>query len=162
MKALLTVLFLIPTASLADCAGSETLFSCTFKNGKKSVALCLGSGRVSYSFGPAGGQPELALSHDLTEVGYYPWQGIGRYITETIVIPNSGYSYEINYAIDRNELDVPTWGSLNVYKGADQLAALECDAGSVGASDFYPLYEAREALGLVYCFDGLWGTDCEK
>ncbi len=161
MKALLATVILFPTVSFADCVGSDPLFLCTFKNGKKSVELCLGGGLINYSYGPNGGQPELALSLKVTDVDYIPWAGIGRYVGETVIVPNNGYSYEISYSFDRNDPNRPTEGGINVFQGVEQIATLTCDTDSISASDFYPLFQAREAAGLFYCIEtGDWGTRC--
>ena len=161
LKSILVALMVLPSASFAACVGSEALFSCTFKKGQKAVDLCVGDGLVKYAYGPKGGQPELALSLSVTNVDYIPWSGIGRYIGETVIVPNNGYSYEISYSIDRNDPDRPTEGGINVFQGADQIATLTCDTGSIAASDFYPLFQAREAEGLFYCLEtGEWGARC--
>lgn len=146
----------------AGCFGSGTpLFECTVNGGQKSVDICLQAGVVLYSFGPAGRAPDLLLGRDVIGVDMTPWNGIGRSIWEELRIYNGIYSYIVSYAIDRLE-EAPVDARLIVAEGEEtQLAEFLCDPGSVRTSDFYPLFEAKEAAGQLYCADTFsWGAGC--
>lgn len=149
-------------ASQDACLGAGTpLFYCTFDGGQKEVRLCLQAGVVLYSFGKSGRTSDMVLGRAVEGVEMTPWNGVGRSIWEEVRIYNNIYSYILSYAIDRTG-EMPVDARLIVAEGEDaQLAELVCDAGSVSRSDFYPIYEAKEAAGQLYCADTYsWGVGC--
>ena len=145
---------------VGGCFGAgEPLFHCTFQGGKKAVDICLQGDVVLYRFGPVSGTAELLLARSVIGVDMTPWSGVGRAIWEEVTFHNNVYSYHISYSVDRiaSEEVLPT-GGLIVAEGDSELADLTCDPGSVGAADFYPVYEAKEVAGQCYSRDDFtWG-----
>ena len=157
-----TFVLFASTAAQAGCFGAgEPLFHCTFNAGKKSVDVCLQGDVLLYRFGPPNGRAELALARREIGVEMTPWNGVGRSIYEEITVYNGAYSYILSYAIDRNIEGAPIDGRLIVAQGDSEVASLVCDKGSVKEADFYPLFEAKEAAGQLYCPQRFsWGQGC--
>ena len=156
------ITLLLPGMALAACPpGSETLVSCTFKNGAKQLDTCLIGNQALYRYGPSGGQPELDLAAHVRDVGMIPWPGIGRSIWEAVIFRNADISYEVSYSIDRDPENSEMQGGITVMKGDKMLAVLECDPGSVVSGGYsLPLFEAKERAGQCWRFDSRdWG-DC--
>lgn len=140
-------------------------FECTFRDGAKTVELCLNEKTLSYQFGPSNGKPELELERDVTVVELAPWPGIGWTIWEEITIRNKGYAYTIYASIDRTppasgagDIVVKRSGGISVKRGDEELAVLTCDPGSVVFPWSESLLEAKKAAGQ--CFEkasGQWG-----
>jgi len=134
------------SAASAGCDQGELLFHCSFSQGKKAVTLCQEGERYSYAYGRIGYAPELRLVRDLPELGFTPWNGIGRSIWEEVTFRNASVEYLIGYSIDRVSEAGPE-GSLTVMEGGQRLALLICDAGSVEVN-FTPLANAVFDAGL--------------
>ncbi len=140
-------------------ACDEVLLSCTI-NGSRQVTVCLSGDAVTYAYGKRGKAAELDLSVPLSDGTYTPWNGIGRYISDSITFYNAGYAYEVWQSIDKMSPDAgPDYG-VNVLQGEDVLKALACDAGAE-AQPFDRLFEATEAQGLCWDFDNRgWQETC--
>lgn len=143
-------LALSPLAAAAQtyCSGVP-LFHC--QAGSKTIDLCLVGDVAVYRFGPTGRAAELVLERHVTEVGMQPWNGVGRYLWEEVTLYNSGYSYALNYSVDRLAQGAPLpTGGVTVAQGNRTLANVECTPGTVRAHDFYPVYERKEANGQCW------------
>lgn len=151
-----------PTLTGGCFGAGEPLFHCTFKGGQKAVDICLQGDVVLYRFGPVNGPAELLLARHVIGVDMTPWSGVGRAIWEELTLHNNVYSYVLSYSVDRiaSEEVLPT-GGLIVAEGDSELADLSCDPGSVGAADFYPVYEAKEAAGQCYRRETQSWSACE-
>ncbi len=122
-------------AGAACQSGMEIFMSCTFNNGAKTVEVCANGATASYRFGPTKGQPELALTVPASQIDYAPWPGVGRSIFESVTFHNSGVSYEVFAGVDReataNNQRGDAFGGITVFQKGTEIAALECDPGSV-------------------------------
>lgn len=124
--------------------------------------ICLHGDILTYRFGPGNGPAELLLARHVLGVDMTPWSGVGRAIWEEVTVHNSVYSYLISYSVDRMAgEDVPPEGRLIVAEGDSEVADLTCDAGSVTRSDFYPVFEAKEASGECYDQGTFSWDNCE-
>ena len=137
------------------------MFHCTFNGGSKTVDVCLQGDVALYSFGATDRSPDLLLARNAIGVEMTPWNGVGRSIWEEITFYNNAYSYNLSYAIDRNNENAHVEGRLIVGEGDSEVAELICDTGSVSEADFYPLFEAKELSGQQYCPETFsWATSC--
>ncbi len=149
MRRVLTALCLCaPLPAFADCADLSVM-TCSLSGGAKTLQVCQAGDAVAYSFGPAGGAPELALTEPLASGTYTPWNGIGRAIWETVGFRSEGFTYEVWSSFDRLEETAQVEGGVNVYKGDDLQASLTCDPGSVEAG-FDSLFPVMEAQGFCW------------
>jgi len=149
-----TTLFSLTAGSvMAACrAGTDTVLSCTARGGAKALDVCLdtGAGEISYAYGAPGRTPELYLSRSIAAIDHRPWPGIGRSIWESTVFYNNGYAYEVFTSIDRMAENQPPIGGVLLYKGRQQVARVDCDAGSAEIG-LWAVSDAKDALGL--CWD---------
>ena len=115
--------------------------SCTLSDGRKVLEVCVDTNVASYRFGKAGQPAELSLTAPVGTFEYTPWPGIGRNIYEEIIFENNGVHYVVQASHERmfpehddGEVTVISHGSVTVLQGQQQIAHLQCDAGSVDFS----------------------------
>ncbi|NVK13954.1 MAG: hypothetical protein HWE35_07200 [Rhodobacteraceae bacterium] len=145
-------------AVLACPEGAETLVSCTFKGGAKTLTTCLHGEQATYVFGTPGRQPELEMKRDVREVGMTPWPGIGGSIWEEAIFVNGDVRYIVYYSISKDPgARNPMEGGVVVEQYGVELAHLRCDAGSVLSGYPLPLFDAKVAAGQEYSMEtGEW------
>ena len=138
----------------------ETLLSCPVQGSQKQIEICLEGDTLTYSYGRAG-NPELRLSQPLTDGTYTPWNGIGRSMWEVVAFYNDGYTYTVNWSVDRMDENLPVQAGVSVDEGGSIVAILNCVEGTAGPEFGSVLMERMESLGL--CWDPsaqAWETDC--
>lgn len=152
---LTTVFSLAASAALADCpSGAQILLICDIADSTKHLETCLTRDTVTYAFGVKGQTPELSLTHKIRDVEHTPWPGIGRWIWEEIALFNEGYAYRVSYSFERDPENIAIEGALEVWKGDDVLASLECAPDTIDFSGFpSPVYDAKVAAGQAWDFD---------
>lgn len=126
-------------------AASTEVFSCTFKGGAKAVSVCLADGdtQAIYGFYKTGGGVEKEITRPVAELTATPWNGIGNFISESVTFEaGGGYAYEVWWGAERSNSSEVEGGILVLENGA-QIAALNCDGGSVD-SDLSTLVERIE------------------
>ena len=153
----LLALFLIcPAVPAFAC---EPILSCTAKGGAREIELCLDGDAFTYAYGPLGGPPELRLTEPLTNGTLYPWQGVGRAISESITFINGPYRYEVSYSVDRLDENHPTDGGVHVTRNGADVALIPCDPGA--KTGFFAAQDAMTALGLCWSRDAQgWTPIC--
>lgn len=144
LACLLTVL---PFAAQAACE-SETYLSCPTTDGRQ-IEACIGADSFSYRFGKPGDW-ELELSVPMEAGTVTPWSGIGGSIWSSVGFPNGDYLYEVWASVDRNDETANPAGGVNVLKGEDTIATLDCAPGTANGAAFV-LEDAMAARG--YCYD---------
>ncbi|WP_417712861.1 hypothetical protein [Pseudophaeobacter arcticus] len=157
---LCSFLFVVSVLPAVACpVGSETLVSCSLKNGSRMLTTCLQGDQVSYAFGRSGAAPDLTLQRNVRDVHMVPWPGIGRSIWEEFTFENEGTYYTVYYSLEKDpDVEQPWSGGVIVEQGGRELAHLHCDSGSVNSSGYaLPLFEAKERAGQVYSLEtGSW------
>ena len=151
------VILALPSGAIACAANTETLLSCSFEAGAKTLNVCLAEGNPTYEFGQTGASPDLSLAPDLLDVDYRPWPGVGRALFEELTFYNAGYSYMVYSIFDRLDENAVMEGGIIVSQGNTELAQLECDPGS-GTAGIDRLFNAMQSRGQ--CWDHaqhLWG-----
>jgi hypothetical protein len=145
--------------ALAVCAGNQIeLFSCSF--GSKQVELCMTTDdqSVTYRFGLKAA-PELELTRSFDAITMQPWNGVGRYVWDSVTLPSGQFSYMLHAAYDKFE-KVQS-GGLEVLRGEQVLASLDCTHDMF--SDLDTLRLTMEQAG--YCrtdsIDVLTAGTCE-
>ncbi|MDQ2093252.1 hypothetical protein [Rhodalgimonas zhirmunskyi] len=141
------------TSAWAGCVSEEMTFvSCTVKGGKM-LSVCLEGDMAVYRFGPEGA-PEITLSEPLATIDYRPWPGIGSTIWEVVRFTNGDITYAVNGSILRiaaDEADGPNLGGgVEVWRGENLLATLECLPSSVAFPWSQTIGDAKRAAGLEW------------
>lgn len=131
MKALVISLgvssLLFSNLALAACpSGSETLFFCKTKKINKQIEVCDAGKTINYSFGKKGQKPELAISVPRSQASTFQWQGIGRYMSYAVNIPNSDYNYNVFWGVDRLTEEHAVEAGVNVEKKGELLTTIYC------------------------------------
>jgi hypothetical protein len=114
-------------SSIADCP-SKTIFSCTTTK-EKIVEVCESDSTVDYSFGKKGVKPEMALSVPKNVASTKQWEGIGRSMYYSVLIPNGNTIYEAFSNVDKLE-EVASYG-ISVVVGGKEVATISCKPDSV-------------------------------
>ena len=144
-------------ASAGTATASETVLGCTAKGGAKEIAVVIDGDTISYSFGPAGGAPDLQLSEPVATVLHQPWSGVGRAIWEATTFTNAGYAYEVWMSVERQEDAVPS-GGVAVLQGEAEVARIDCDPGSARVT-LWAVSDAKEAQGICWDLQTFsWGS----
>lgn len=125
------------------------------------MQVCQTSDAATYIFGPSGRPADLVLATSLRNLGYRPWNGIGRSIYEEVTFENGDFAYTAWQSIDKmkavDEAPDAITGGVLVTKGDQTLASLDCDLGTVEAT-LDALYPLKEAEGQCYDRDAFaWG-----
>ena len=138
MKYSLMVTLLISTLvgapAYAQCEkGSSTLFSCSMQKSGKVVEVCDATDTIQYYFGKARKKPELALSVPRDEVTTSQWQGVGRYESYSVDIPNADTIYRVYWSHDRlnEDQDNAVEAGVEVETNGKSVANLLCKPASV-------------------------------
>lgn len=140
MKSLFLASTLICATGAAHAGGfcptnTTEVFSCTFKGGAKAVSVCLADGngdaQAIYGFYKTVGGVEKEITRPVADMTATPWNGIGNFISESVTFEGGGgYAYEVWWGAERSNDSQVEGGILVLEKGA-QIAALNCDGGSV-------------------------------
>ena len=114
-----------PSAFSACAAGSKTLFACTTAKGKV-VEVCDAGQTITYSFGSPKTKPEIALAVPRDKATTYQWEGIGRYMSYAVDIPNGSTTYNVFIGMDRLSEAHAVEAGVNVLDNGKLLATVKC------------------------------------
>ncbi len=93
-------LLLMSSVAMAECeSGSTTVFSCTTVKGKV-IEVCDSGATLDYAFGKPSAKPEIVVRVPRDQASTHQWQGIGRYHTYTVEIPNGNTTYSVFWGMD--------------------------------------------------------------
>ncbi|WP_298609557.1 hypothetical protein [uncultured Thiothrix sp.] len=119
--------FLFTNLALAACpSDSKTLFFCNTKKANKQLEVCDAGKTINYSLGKKGQKPELAISVPRSQASTFQWQGIGRYISYAVNIPNGDYNYNVFWGVDRLTEEHAVEAGVNVEKKGEVQATVYC------------------------------------
>ena len=121
-------------STLAEAAcepGSKTVFSCQTAKGKV-IQVCDAGKTIDYSFGKPELAPELVVRAPRGEASTFQWQGIGRYISYSVSIPNGNTVYSVFWSLDKLSESRATEAGVNVEVNNKLVATVLCaDAKSI-------------------------------
>ncbi|TIC82044.1 hypothetical protein [Crenobacter intestini] len=90
-----------PTFAGATCLhGEETVFACRTVQGKR-IEVCDAGRTLSYAFGRPGQRPEIVLRVPRAAASTWQWQGVGRYLSYAVNLPNGNTEYSVFWGMDR-------------------------------------------------------------
>ncbi|TXH51584.1 MAG: hypothetical protein E6Q87_01330 [Cellvibrionales bacterium] len=110
----------------STCA-SKVIFSCTTTKGK-TVEVCDAGSTIKYSFGKKGAPPEMVLAIPRAAASTHQWDGMGRYMSYNVQIPNGNTVYEVFSSVDKIEQEITS--GINVEIAGKHAATLTCKPGT--------------------------------
>jgi len=115
----------------ADCGAMEkTLFSCLTSKGKLIEVCNLGE-TIQYSFGRPKSKPEITVLLPTSKVSGESCYTCGRYISNSVYIPNKDTIYIVSWSSDKIDTDVPLQGSVEVIINGKSKATIMCGSEPV-------------------------------
>lgn len=126
LAAILIATFIFPGYAAAKCDKDEqTIFSCL--TGKsKLIEVCDAGKTVSYSFGFPNSKPEIVVTVPRNKASTYQWEGIGRYISYSVNIPNGNTVYNVFWAVDKLSDEHAIEAGVNVEINKELVATVQC------------------------------------
>lgn len=111
----------------SECAaGFQRVFVCLTQTARKRVEVCASPSMVSYSFGLVGQKADLAISVPKSSVSGYRWDGFGRYMNNSINVPNGATEYRAYRSVERDPNGTVAAG-VHVVLNGKQVADVKCD-----------------------------------
>ena len=114
-----------PVSGSTCKAGAETLFFCLTTKGKR-IQLCDEGKTLEYSFGPPEKQPEIVVRVPRAKASTTQWQGVGRYKSESVDIPNGKTTYSVFFGADLVSDEHPIEAGVNVLVNGEHKATVKC------------------------------------
>lgn len=124
------LMLLSASAFAQSCPSNNSIFSCSTTNGKV-VQVCDEGKTLSYAFGRAGQTPELSFSVPREKASTFQWEGMGRYISYSVTLPNGATHYTTYFSVDRSTEDLNPDAGINVETNAQLLAQVKCKPGTL-------------------------------
>jgi len=148
LRILIALLTLLPLGAHAGCpVGPVAILSCTLSAGKMVLDVCLSEDMITFTFGETGENPDLSLQAHVKNADYIPWNGIGRSYYEQVSFHNAEVTYIVWGAVDRLSEDHTVSGGVEVVRGDETLAHLQCDENSA-VFGFDAIYQSLSNLVL--------------
>jgi hypothetical protein len=117
--------FVAPVAH-ADCdAAKKVLFSCQTAKGKR-IEVCNFGQTIQYSFGKSEGKPELRIAVPISKVTGVSCYTCGRYISNSVYIPNRNITYNVFWGGDKLSDTGKTEGGVEVIVNGESKARIAC------------------------------------
>ena len=114
------------SVALADCeTGSKTVFSCVTGKGKV-IEVCDSVKTIDYSFGKPKSKPEIVVRVPRNEASTTQWQGIGRYESYSVEIPNGKTLYSVFWSADKLSETHAVEAGVNVEVNQNLVATVKC------------------------------------
>ncbi len=107
---------------------NKTIFACTTSKGK-FVEVCDADKTIQYAFGKKGAKPELALTIPRAAASTRQWDGMGRYMSYSVQIPNGNTVYEVFSSVDKMTEEGES--GINVEIAGKHAATLTCKPETV-------------------------------
>lgn len=125
MVLVLVLVFVAPVA-YADCRTAEkTLFSCLTAKGKR-IEVCNFGQTIQYAFGKSKKTPELSISVPLSKVKGMSCYTCGRYISNSVYIPNGNTIYNVFWGGDKLSDTGETEGGVEIIVNGESKARIAC------------------------------------
>lgn len=112
-------------ASAACEKGSKTVFACVTAKGKL-IQVCDARETIDYSFGKPSLPPEIIVRAPRSEASTFQWQGVGRYLSYAVEVPNGKTVYSVFWGAgrltDKHAIDA----GVNVEVNKKLVATVKC------------------------------------
>jgi hypothetical protein len=131
----------ISSAAIAACEnGGKIIFSCQTAKGKV-IEVCDSGKTIDYSFGKPKEKPEIVVRAPRSEASTFQWQGVGRYISYTVEVPNGNTTYSVFWGSDRISEKHAIEAGVNVEVNNELKSTVKC-------SDEKPVIQRIEGINL--------------
>ena len=129
--ALLTAILLIsPLSAQAACQSEQqTLFSCMTAKGKR-IQLCDQQQTLEYSFGKPSLKPEIVVQVPRSAATTSQWQGVGRWMSYSVEMPNGTTVYSVFWGVDRLSDEHGIEAGVHVEVNGKHAATVKCGENS--------------------------------
>ena len=118
--------FFVSFNAVAACEkGSTTVFSCVTGKGK-IIEVCDSKKTIDYSFGKPSEKPDLALKVPRESASTTQWNGMGRWISYSVEIPNGNTVYSVFWGADRLSEKHEIEAGINVEINKKHAATVKC------------------------------------
>lgn len=120
------VVLSIPSVATAACEKeSKTVFSCLAAKGKL-IQVCDSGKTIDYSYGKLNAIPEIVVHTPRSEASSFQWNGVGRYLSYSVEIPNGNTTYSVFWGADRLTDKHAIDAGVNVEVDKKQVATVKC------------------------------------
>lgn len=110
--------------------GAKTLFSCLTAKGKQ-IEVCDAGKNISYSFGRPHVKPEIVVNVLREQASTSQWDGMGRYISYAVDIPNGETVYNVFFGADRLSDEHSIEAGVNVLIKNNLAATVNCSGKNI-------------------------------
>lgn len=122
---------LFSSSIYAKCeVGSKTIFSCMTTKGKQ-IEVCDAGKTISYSFGKPQEKPEIVVKVPRNQASTYQWEGVGRYMSYSVNIPNGNTVYSVFWGVDRLSEEHAVEAGVNVETNNKSVATVKCSEKNI-------------------------------
>ncbi|MBK7026650.1 MAG: hypothetical protein IPH40_06920 [Polaromonas sp.] len=98
-------------------------FFCSTAKGK-TIEVCDAGKTITYTFGSPQAKPEISLNVPRDKVTTFQWNGIGRYLSYAVDIPNGTTTYSVFHGMDRITKEHAIEAGVNVLVDGKLLATV--------------------------------------
>jgi hypothetical protein len=119
------VLCFTPRAFAACGKDEKTVFSCLTQKGKL-IEVCDAGKTINYSFAYPSSKPEILVNAPRNRATTTQWEGVGRYMSYSVNIPNDNTVYNIFWGVDRLSEEHPIEAGVNVEINKKLVATVKC------------------------------------
>lgn len=123
-------ILLSPTVQAKCEKGAKTLFSCLTVKGKQ-IEVCDAGKNISYSFGRPHVKPEIVVNVLREQASTSQWDGVGRYLSYAVDIPNGETVYNVFFATDRLSNEHSIEAGVNVLTKNNLVATVNCSGKNI-------------------------------
>ncbi len=109
----------------------ELLFSCVVQKSGKRIELCDARTTIRYQFGKPKAAPDIVVSVPRNLATTSQWNGIGRYISYAVDIPNGNTVYSVFFSMDRLTERHSIEAGVNVLVDRKLVASVKCLESSI-------------------------------
>lgn len=119
---------LVNVQALACASPQAVVFSCLTKKARQ-VEVCAAGPVLSYRYGQPGKTPELAFSVPRTQTTTRQWNGVGRWMSYAVSLPNGPARYTVFSGVDRTDEQHAVDAGIEVdYRGKTSVIACKADS----------------------------------
>lgn len=124
------LLGVLATQAHASCNKDSTpLFFCTTDKGKV-IEVCDDQTTITYAFGKASEKPEIVVKVPRAAASTTQWQGVGRWMSYSVEIPNGKTTYSVFWGADRLDENHAIEAGVNVETNKKHVVTVNCASTS--------------------------------
>lgn len=131
-RAIISVMAMLFSSAIhAKCEkNSKTLFSCLTAKSKQ-IEVCDAGKTIVYSFGRPHVKPEIVVTVLRDQATTSQWNGVGRYLSYAVDIPNGETVYNVFFSADRLSNEHAIEAGVNVLVKNNLAATVHCSGKNI-------------------------------